>query len=282
MKDFITIFLICFIFYPVFSQDSTISQPNNKPVKNIFETGIIFDQQTVESPMPKSFDFVIQHRFGQVNNGITDLFGIYATANIRMGLNFGITKRIMIGLGSTKYNKLQDINWKIAILKQTRSGNMPVSVSYFGNMVIDAREKSNFGIEEKYKFAHRISYFHQLIISRKFSERISAQVSPSISYFNAVLPGYENFNFSLSTAGRVKITENIAIIIGYDYPFTTPEEANNKPSFSGGFEIGTSTHAFQLFVTNFENLINQYNTALNTYDMGKGEFLIGLNITVRF
>jgi hypothetical protein len=282
MKHFSAITLIYFMFYPAFSQDSTINQPNNKPVKNTFETGILFDQQTVVSPLPKSFDFVIQHRFGLVNNGISDLFGIFATANIRMGLNFGITNRIMVGLGTTKYNKLQDINWKVAILRQTRSGSMPVSVSYFGNMVIDAREKSNFGIEENYKFAHRISYFHQLIISRKFSERISLQVSPSISYFNAVLPGYENFNFSLSAAGRVKITENIGIIAGYDYPFTTPEKANNKPSLSAGFEIGTSTHAFQLFITNYENLINQHNTAFNTYDMGKGEFLIGLNITVRF
>jgi len=278
MKNFIS--CLCFILFiaPVFSQDSIV----DKPVKNIFETGIIFDQQTVVAPMPKSFELVIAHRFGQISNGIDEIFGIYSTSNIRMGLNFGITERIMLGIGTTRYKKLQDLNWKVAILRQSRSGKMPISISYFGNAVIDGQEKSNFGIEEEYKFMHRLSYFHQLIISRKFRERVSFQVAPSVSYFNAVLPGYENIYYAVSAAGRIKITESMGINIGYDHPLTTNEDGNNMPSLSGGIEIGTSTHAFQLYITNYENLINQHDVAYSSYDMSKGEFLVGMNITVRF
>jgi hypothetical protein len=248
-------------------------------VKNTFETGLIFDQQTVESPMPKSFDFAIQHRFGLLSDGADDLFGIYSKANIRLGLDFGITNRIMIGIGATKDNKQKDASLKVALLKQTRSGRIPLSVSYYGNMVIDGSEKSEFGVEEEYKFIHRISYFHQLIISRKFSDRISLQVSPSMSYFNAIKPGYKNIYYSISAAGRVKITDVIGINLGYDHPLTS---GSNKPSLSAGFEIGTSTHAFQLFITNYPELINQYNFAYSSYSIEKSEFLVGLNITVRF
>ena len=84
----------------------------------------------------------------------------------------------MIGAGTTKDYKLQDLQWKYAILQQTRSGSMPVSVSYYGNMVIDARSKDNFGPEASYRDIHRLSYFTQLIIARKFNLKYSFQVAP--------------------------------------------------------------------------------------------------------
>jgi hypothetical protein len=280
MRQIIASLIICFSALSVYSQDSIVSKPSNKPVKDIFETGLILDQQTVISPSAKSFNFIIQHRFGLVQNGFDDLFGLYAPSNIRLGFDVGITDKIMIGIGTTKTDKLQDLNWKIALLRQTRSGSIPLSVSYFGNVVLDAREKSYFGMEGEYKFMHRLSYFHQIIISRKFCDRFSMQVSPSVSYFNAVWPGYENIYYSVSGAARIKITDNIGINLGYEHPLTS--KIDNRPSLSGGIEIGTSTHAFQLFVTNYERLSNQHNTQLNQYNFDKGEFLIGMNITVRF
>lgn len=280
MRLIITFLIFCFSAYTAFTQDSTVSKPVDKPVKNIFETGLILDQQTVVSPTAKSFNFIIEHRFGLVQNGFEDLFGLYAPSNIRMGIDVGITDRIMVGFGTTKTDKLQDLNWKIALLRQNRSNSMPVSVSYYGNVVLDAREKTYFGMEDEYKFMHRLSYFSQIIVSRKFCDWFSMQVAPSVSYFNAVWSDYENIYYAVSGAARIKFTENMGINIGYDHPLTS--KADNKPSLSGGIELGTSTHAFQLFVTNYERLSNQHNTQMNVYKYEKGEFLIGMNITVRF
>jgi hypothetical protein len=280
MKLIITYLFVCVFAYSAYSQDSLVSKPVSKPVKDIFETGIILDQQTVVSPSAKSFNFIIQHRFGLVQNGIEDLFGLYAPSNIRLAFDIGITDRIMVGIGTTKTDKLQDLNWKIALLRQNRSGSMPISVSYFGNVVLDARKKSEFGLESEYKFIHRLSFFHEIIISRKFSDRLSMQVAPSMSYFNAIWSQYENIYYSISGAARLKITDKMGINLGYQQPFTIA--ADNKPCLSGGIEIGTSTHAFQLFVTNYERLSDQHNIQTNTYKFDKGEFLIGMNITVRF
>lgn len=280
MRLIITYLFICLIAYSAKCQDSIVTKPVDKPVRDIFETGIILDQQTVVSPNARSFNFIIQHRFGLVQNGFEDLFGLYAPSNIRLAFDIGITDRIMVGIGTTKNDKLQDLNWKIALLRQTRSGNMPISVSYYGNVVLDARKKIEFGLESDYKFIHRLSFYHELIISRKFSEYFSMQVAPSVAYFNAVWSKYENIYYAVSGAARIKITDNMGINLGYQHPFTSA--ADNKPSLSGGIEIGTSTHAFQLFVTNYQHLSDQHNIQLNTYKLDKGEFLIGMNISVRF
>ena len=114
----------------------------DKPVRATFGSNMLIDNQTVMSPYKGSLNLLIYHRFGDFTNGVHDLFGIYASANTRIGLEYGITDRIMVGAGTTKEYKLQDIEWKYAIFQQTQSGSMPVSLSYYGNFVIDARDQS--------------------------------------------------------------------------------------------------------------------------------------------
>jgi hypothetical protein len=115
----------------VSAQDTTKTQKDNRPVRDIFDNGFIFDQQTVRNALPGAFEFIIQHRFGTMQNGAQDLWGIYASSNIRLGINYGLSKNITLGFGTTRFYKLQDLNWKIAILKQTRSGSVPFSLSYY-------------------------------------------------------------------------------------------------------------------------------------------------------
>ncbi len=119
-------------------------------------------------------------------------------------------------------------------------------------MVIDARDKSNF----RYG-VHRFSYFNQLIIARKITEKFSAQVAPSFSWFNnveAYVDGkgdiqkkMENGHLAISVLGRYKITEKSAIIVGYDQPLTQHTTNNPHPNICFGFETTTSSHAFQVF-----------------------------------
>ncbi len=73
-------------------------------------------------------EFEIHHRFGTVTNGIDDLFGLWAPANIRLGLNYGITDKLMIAVGTAKNYLAQDLAVKYAFLQQTSSGSVPVSL----------------------------------------------------------------------------------------------------------------------------------------------------------
>jgi len=281
MKNLLAIILLIFPAFAVYTnaQDSE----SDSPVDATFETAILIDNQTVMSPYQGGLEFEIHHRFGTVKNGITDIFGIYASSNIRLGLNYGITEKLMIGAGSTKDYKLQDLQWKYALLKQTQSGKMPVSLSYYGNVVLDARASDAFGPAETYKDIHRFSYFTQLIVARKFSEKISLQVAPSFFYYNSVEEGLKNANFGIHAGGRAKVIGNNSVIVEFDKLLTKQDIAvQPKPNLSIGYEIGTGTHAFQIFVANYSGIINQRNLLYNTNDFSSGSFLVGFNITARF
>jgi hypothetical protein len=135
-----------------------------------------------------------------------------------------------------------------------------------------------------------MSYFTQLIIARKFGEKFSMQVAPSAIYFNSVpeysdSTGYKNFNLGLHVGGHLNVVGNHSLMVEYDQLLTKQDlakEDSPKPNLALGWEINTATHCFQVFVTNYSNIINQYNLLYNTNDLTKGDYLFGFNITVRF
>jgi len=277
MKYFISgILLIIFALAPVVAQEE-----EDKPIRPPFETVTLIDNHTTVNPYQGSFTIEIQHRFSEIKS-VSDLFGIYGTANTRLALSYGITDRIMVGFGTTKGNKLQDLEWKVNILTQTRSGKIPVSLSYMGNTVLNAGDKSNFGPEADYKFIHRLSYLHQLIVSRKFGQKFSFQLAPTFTYFNAIEDGYNNGNFSLYAGGRLQVLGMNSIIFEYDQPFFVPDNVTVYPNMALGVEIGTSTHAFRVFASNYNYLVKNYNVVYNTNNPLDGKFQFGFNISIRF
>jgi hypothetical protein len=289
---FIVVFAGCFNIGVVMAQETEEQapaeqeQPDNRPVRNWFDADQLIDNQTPVTPAKGALELIIHHRFGNVKeNKFDDIFGIYASSNIRMGFNYGVTDRIMIGIGTEKDRKLQDLHWKYAILQQTRSGSVPVSVSYYGNVALDARDESFFGPEENYKYIHRFSYFSQIIVARKFSDLISLQAAPSFMYFNAIDRKYNNYNVGLSVGGKIKFAPTMGAIFEYDQAYLKNDVDNAftpKPNFAIGFEKGTATHAFQFFAASYRSIINQYNMAMNEADFFSGGISLGFNITVRF
>jgi len=287
MKKILIILTLTLFISPLFAQDAEETSDKAQPVMFTFGTSTLVDNQTVATPFKGSMELQIQHRFSLIED-ISNLYGIYGSANTRIGLSYGITDRIMIGAGTTKDYKLQDIVWKYAILRQTTDNSMPVSLSYYGNMVIDARSEENFGPAESFEQIHRLSYFTQLILARKFSEKISIQVAPSLAYFNSVpvysdTTGYKNLNFAIHAGARANLFGNHSLMLEYDQLLTKQDlDEQPKPNLSLGWEISSPTHTFQVFAANYSNIINQYNLLYNQNDFKDWEFLFGFNITVRF
>ena len=147
--------------------------------------GILIDNQTVATPYKGGLKLQIHHRFSLLKI-IHNLYGIYGSANTRIGLNYGITDRLMIGAGTTKDYKLQDIQWKYLILQQTEDNSMPVSLSYYGNIVIDARNEDAFGPDEVIRKFTGYHILHSLLLPVRFNEKILVQIAPSLAYFNSV------------------------------------------------------------------------------------------------
>lgn len=270
--------LTLLVLSPVLNVNAQEEEKDNRPIRPPFETIGLIENATTVNLYKGGLNLEIQHRFSEIKE-ISDLFGIYGSANTRLAMNYGITDRIMAGFGTTRDYKLQDFEWKVAIMTQTRSNSMPLSLSYYGNAVIDARSKDNFGPEDQYKFSHRLSYLTQLIASHKVGP-VSMQIIPSFAYFNAVANGYNNMNFALSFGARAQVLGSSSIILEYDQPLTQHEALEVDPGLSFGVEIGTSTHSFRVFVTNYTAIVKQYNLFLNTNDPWAGEFRFGFNISI--
>lgn len=311
--------------------DSTIADEKSeapakaKPVKNTFQSVWISDNQTVMVPVKKTLEMDIMHRFGTWNNGYEDFWGFFAPSNIRLGVSYVPVNKLNVGIGFTKTTAsvipkagissvsgpLWDGSLKYSIFTQTK-GKYPVSISYYVNAAYNTKKDPNKDI---YRYwSDRISYFHQLLIARKVTDKLSVQVAPSLSHQNAV-NGYfikqndstleikrsMNFeHFAVALSARYKLTDVTSLMINYDQPVTKHATSNPNPSLSLGVEFNTSSHSFQLFFTNFyylnpaaNNLYNSNNpfmytdksitddpaTAENESKIKGGRFLIGFNIT---
>jgi hypothetical protein len=278
MKKIFASLILTLLLIPVFSQES-----EDYPVR-LFETSIMIDNQTVTTPFKGMLEFEIHHRFATVNNGIEDFFGIWGASNIRLGLNYGILDKLMVGVGTTKDRKVQDFALKYALLQQTSSGSTPVSLSFYGNMGISLMGKDNFGPSPDWREIHRFSYMTQAIIARQFASKLSVQVAPTFIWLNAVEEGYKNANFGFSAGAKYNLFGSHSLMVEYDQLFNKQKNAelNSKPQLAIGWEISTATHAFQLFFANYREILGQYNFVYNQNSISKLNYLIGLNITVRF
>jgi hypothetical protein len=251
-------------------------------------------------PVKGTFEADIQHRFGTVQNGYKDLWGIYSTADMRLGFNYAPINNLYLGFGLAKDNMLLDGSAKYAIIKQTK-GLYPISITYYGNIGYKTiADPGNFLFTYN---TQRLSFFNELIFARKINDKFSIQVAISISHQNSV-PGYyaqkdtttyvfneEKFDLiAFSACARYKLTKGTSFIIDYDQPLSRFAENNPNPNFAFGFEFNTSGHSFQLFAGNYTSLSPQQNTLYNTNNpfgftqtggtkVPGGQFCIGFNIT---
>ncbi len=256
-------------------------------VKNTFDGNYIIDNQTVIIPMKGTFEFDIQHRFGTFENGWKDLGGLFANANMLLGFSYVPFNDLQIGIGATNDRMQTTGTLKYALLKQTKNNNMPLSVTLFGNAVMDTRAKNSslpiINVQD------RFSYFSQLIIARKINEKISLQVAPSFSYYNnveafyteanLVQPKTNNSHLSISFAGRYKLTDGMSMIANYVQPITQHPMNNPNPNIAIGLDMKTSGHDFQIFLGNYGYVLPQTNNVFNHNDFSKSQFLIGFNIS---
>ncbi|MFN8256267.1 MAG: DUF5777 family beta-barrel protein [Bacteroidales bacterium] len=215
-----------------------------------FKSTRIINGHSVMQLHKQHLDFRISHRFGVVNNGISDLFGL-DHGSIRFTLEYGINDWLTVGFGRSSFQATYDGSLKFRILRQsTGKKNMPVTLSYFAGMDIftspfpdPERNNSNY---------HRLSYVHQLLIARKFNESLSVQLSPTLVHRNLVPTVYDmNDLFAMGFGGRFKVSKRMAITAEYFYTLRSPRSSTRYyDPLSVGVDIETGGHVFQIMFTN--------------------------------
>ena len=246
-----------------------------------FKTTLLVIGQTIENPLNGTLIFNVQHRFGTINSGWYEFFGL-DQANTRIGFQYGINDWLGIGIGRSSYLKTYDGWVKAKILRQSKGlRKMPVSLDYFGSMAITSLrwqepERTNY-------FSSRIAYAHQLLLARKFSPGVSLQLMPSLVHYNLVeTPEDENDVWAIGAGGRFKVSKRVSINLEYYYVISKTTASKYENPLSIGIDIETGGHVFQLYATNAEGIIEQQFIGRTTGKWLDGDIRIGFNISRAF
>ena len=260
--------------------DSMSANKTKTYVSGTFKATHIINTQTIESPAQNNLNFVIQHRFGQLNSGSYNFFGL-DNATLRLGLDYGITDRLAVGIGRSSYLKTFDGYVKYKLLRQMEGTGMPFSVSVLGSVTdYTQNEPTETYLNTKY----RTAYAAELLLARKFSRSLSLQVTPTWLHYNLV-PTIQDKNdvFAVGLGGRMKITNRMSIDAEYDIvPSGQVVSTSVHNSFSLGWDIETGGHVFQLVFSNSQSMLETQYLTQTTGTWGKGDIYFGFNISRNF
>jgi hypothetical protein len=246
-----------------------------------FKATHIVNMQTVEGPAKGAMIFLIQHRFGALNSGSYNFFGL-DNAVLRLGLDYGLCDRLTIGIGRSSYLKTFDGYIKYKLLRQTDgSETVPVTVSLLG-IVNDYTQ--NIPAEAYLNGMYRTSYITQILIARKFSRNFSFEVTPTWLHYN-LQPTVDDKNdvFAMGLGGRMKINRRMSINAEYNYlPSGQVVSRTAYNSFSLGWDIETGGHVFQLVFSNSQSMEESQYLTQTTGRWGKGDIYFGFNLSRTF
>ncbi len=251
-----------------------------------FKTSRLINGHSIENAAAGVLDFKISHRFGMVNKGGYEFFGL-DQATMRIGLDYGISDRLMIGVGRSTFQKQYDAFGKFKILRQSKGGNgsSPISVSAVSTVMLKTLKWED--PSRKNFYTSRLSFAHQLIIARKFSEGFSLQLMPSFVHTNIVQGATDpNDIFALGVGGRMKLNKRLSFNAEYYHvlPISLVEGEGyvmpgTKNSLAIGFDIETGGHVFQLHFTNSTGMTERSFITETTGDFFKGDIHFGFNVS---
>ncbi len=245
-----------------------------------FKSTRIINGHSIERMPEGQLDFRISHRFGEVNTGAYNLWGL-DQANIHFSLEYGITDWVMVGIGRGTYEKTYDGFLKFSILRQSSGDRvMPVSISWLSSTSINTLKWTGTG---SLNFWDRVAYVHQILIARKFNERLSFELNPTFVHRNMVATELDpNDVWALGAGMRFKLTKRISFNAEYYYVIPPRNDYRSTETFNPlaiGVDIETGGHVFQIMLTNSlamreEGFINN-----TTGDWLNGGVHLGFNIS---
>lgn len=241
----------------------------------------IINGHSIENRKEGTLEFLISHRFGKINDGVDELFGL-DDSNIRIAFEYGLTDDIMIGLGRSSFEKTYDGFIKYKLLEQSIGENaFPVSVSLFGS--IARKTLKDYEPENKPIFKDRLFYTSQILIARKFSESVSVQFTPTYIHRNSVKVEEDPHDFFAAGIGsRFKISKRMAVNAEYFHAFHQLESLKTHNSLALALEIETGGHIFQLIFSNANTMIEKSFITETTSDFFNGDIHFGFNISRAF
>jgi len=267
-----------------FSQDDLLKELSEKEKPEVnytfqtFKGTRIVNGQSVETKGKHELEFIFSHRFGTLNSGSYNLWGL-DNAFVRLGLEYGITDRLGVAIGRTSTDKSFDSYIRYKLFRQSSGAkNFPVTVTTIATTNFKSSPPANENPLITTK--DRLSYVAEVLIARKFSSSFSFQLSGIYVHRNMVYQSYENNDdYAVGFSGRYKITRSVALTGEYFYRLNPKNNTPYYNSLGFGIDIETGGHVFQLVFTNSVGMITRSVVAETDGNFGAGDIHFGFNIS---
>ena len=287
MKKIALMMLLLCIPIAASSQDDLLAEIDKQDTVQFAEAAFkglkIVNLESTKLASKKSLYFVVSHRFGSIKDGIREFFGL-DQAVTRLHFIYGVSDGWNIGFSRSSFQKTYDLNTKYRLIRQ-RDGGSPVTVVGFNGILLNGNLDE--ALVPDLEFIDRLGYISQILISRKFSERLSLELAPSFFYDNYLpdIAGDQDqmkAQFSMGVGGRLKLSKRLSLNVDYAAHLNRADNNPFNDPLSIGVDIETGGHVFQLHFTNaqpsFENgFLGQANGS-----WGDGVIFFGFNLSRNF
>ncbi len=280
MKRIGLLLILLLLNVSLFAQDDLLNEldsdvKTDTKTVSVFKGLKIINMESTKLAAKKDFYFVISHRFGSVQSGIKDLFGL-DNSNIRFSFVYGFNDWFNAGVSRSSSNKTYDAHIKYRLLRQEK-GKSPVTIVGFNSIEYNTGlDEVNYPLLES---KHRYTYAHEILISRKFNENLSLEVTPIYLHQNFVENDFQNNSqYILGLGGRYKISKRVTVNAEYHAHMNRVANSKYSNPLSLGVDIETGGHVFQLHITSAQ-LMNESGYLTRALgDWGSGDIYFGFNI----
>ncbi len=283
MKYLLSFLLVAFSTGFASAQDDLLNQldsvkSNEKEIEMAAFKGLqICNMQSTKLASKGEWYLLVSHRFGDLTEGFDNFFGL-DLAYTKLGGIYGVTDWLQLGASRQTHLKIYELTAKYKLANQEIDG-FPVTIVGYNTMDINSALKtSEF---TNLQFTDRLAFSTQLLVSRKFSEKLSIEVAPIYVHKNLYDDTLEQKDLFLVGAGaRYKIAKRLSVnleyaarviaVEGFTSPYYNP--------LSVGLDIETGGHVFQLVLSNSQPM-NDVTVFSNTSgDWNGGSVYFGFNM----
>lgn len=283
MKKIFIYLVFIFLSASAWSQDDllagledTVAQ-EARPLTALFKGNRLINGHTTETTAKNHLDFKIHHRFGKINDGAYQLFGL-DQADMMMAFEYGVSKKLTLGLARNSFQKMYTGSMKYKFFGQTGKGkhHKAFTLTYYGNISVNTL---SFDTSRVNYFSSRLSYVHQFLIARKFGETMTLQLMPMVYHQNLVAYNSDpNDLYVLGMGGSFKMTRSSRFNVEYYPVLNRGNQSSTTNALSVGVDIETGGHVFQLMIGNTRGMVENNMIPYTKGSWRNGDLYFGFNL----
>ena len=279
--------------------ESSEMSTNEKSPAHLFYAPRLINANTVYMIPKGVLQFKVSHNFNDIAGdfgGIKNFFGLDDALDIRIGFQYGLSKRLNLSFarykGEQQVQKMYELGLKWLILQQMENDpSHPISLAAYINGVVATMHSGTNPASENFVkgFRDRFSSLYQLMLAKKLGG-VSLELLPTMVNRQHSLDDDQKTYFALGAASRIHLGGRYSLLVDYFHPFREQETTDAFKSrgikfyddIGVGFEILTEGHTFQLNFTNATDILENRFIPHTTRTWSKGQFRWGFTIARDF